>query len=806
MSNNKLCVVLLFIFTLSLSAQNIELSGTVFDAESNTALRFANIRIANTTNGTAANSEGKFILKLKKKIYLVIASYLGYKSDSISVNLVSQKNIEFHLQPISIQLSQITVLPGKNPALEIIKRAIDVKHGRQYNLNSYIADVYTKGWIKTKSDNVRGSGSGINVSVFGDKNDSTKMEISGIIENESISYFKKPDFHKEQIIAQKQSANFPSTINIVTGGRIIQNFYDDDVQFFNQPLISPLSDYALGYYYYYISDTLALDNTNVFKIYFAPISNSDPGFYGNIYITDKTFNLVKMVVHLNNAANPGGLLTKNTIFQQFADFNGIYMPIDYRLFADANYLGIAKFGFSLNTVMRNYKINPKIEDDFFNKAVVTVLPDADKKDSTYWQTTVPTPYTSEEKAAYKRIDSLESVPKTFWDRFSIMASKISINDNISVSGPLYIYNFNRVSGNALDFGLNFSNFLDKRLYSHLNFGYGFADKKLSASFNFKYLLGEYRTTSFLFEAFNTITDLFGESDNYNPLSSTLLSLITKNDFRDYFYKKGFSLSVKSEMFPVLKLGIGFINRNYESAINNSDFSLFHKSKTYRANPPIYETKINAFTTHFTFDFRNYIEDGYSRRRTWRGNILPIISGDFTFSNKSFLQSKLNFEMYRTSIYWRIPTFKTAVLQFNADGLYSNGAVPYQMMYALPGNINAGGKDFSFRTVGIGEVFGDRVAAINIEHNFNDELFRLLKIPYLKDMRLRFYLYLNAAWTDISDRSKSILHVPFKTFEHPFYELGFGIGQALLPITFEFTWKLNYRGQNNFVFGINTFAF
>ena len=74
------------------------------------------------------------------------------------------------------------------------------------------------------------------------------------------------------------------------------------------------------------------------------------------------------------------------------------------------------------------------------------------------------------------------------------------------------------------------------------------------------------------------------------------------------------------------------------------------------------------------------------------------------------------------------------------------------------------------------------------------------------MGLMFYLYLNAAWSDISAGSKSILPRTYKTFEHPFYEIGFGIGKELFPFTLEFTWKLNYRGQNNFVVGINTFAF
>ncbi len=806
MTNKKLCVLLFLIFTISLSAQNIRLSGTVFDAKSGKSLKFANISVTNTTMGTAANSEGRFILKLSKGKYTIIVSYIGYKSDSVSVDLVSDKVVDFHLQPIPIQLNEVTVIPGKNPALEIIKRAIEVKHDRERKLNSYIVDIYLKGWIKTKKAiNTRGNGYSV---PFGGS-DSVKLKITGIAENESISYFKKPDYHKEQIIARKQSANFPSTINIVTGGRMTQNFYDDKLQFFNQPILSPIADNALDYYYYYIADTLAQDNTNIFKIYFAPISKSDPGLYGNIFITDKTFNLVKLVVHLNKAANVGGLLTKSAIFQQFAKFNGIYMPIDYRLFGAMNYLGIAKFSFALNTVMQDYQINPKIKDDFFNKAVVTVLPGADKKDSAYWKSTVPTPYTAEEKAAYKRIDSLEAVPTTFWQRFSwfsLLSSAISINDKISVGSPLYIYNFNRVSGHAMNFRLSFQDYFDKRLDATFKFGYGFADKKFSTSFKSKYYLGNYRTTALSFDAYNTITELFGESDYYNVLTSTVLSWFTKYDFRDYFYKKGFKVSLKSEVSPVLKLGIGFINRTDYSAVNNSDFSLFHKSRTYRVNPSIYESKINAVTAHFTLDFRDYIEDGYSRRRIWRGNVLPIISGDFYFSNKSILNSKLNFEMYRTSIYWRIPTFKTAVLRLNIDGIYTNGSVPYQMMYALPGNINAGGKSFSFRTLGINEVFGDRVASINIIHNFNDELFRLLKIPYLKDMRLRFYLYLNAAWSNISSGSKSILPRTYKTFQHPFYELGFGIGQALLPIALEFTWKLNYRGQNNFVVGINAFVF
>jgi len=37
------------------------------------------------------------------------------------------------------------------------------------------------------------------------------------------------------------------------------------------------------------------------------------------------------------------------------------------------------------------------------------------------------------------------------------------------------------------------------------------------------------------------------------------------------------------------------------------------------------------------------------------------------------------------------------------------------------------------------------------------------------------------------------------------EAGFGIGQILIPMKMEFTWKLNHFGYNNFVFSLNTFV-
>jgi hypothetical protein len=106
---------------------------------------------------------------------------------------------------------------------------------------------------------------------------------------------------------------------------------------------------------------------------------------------------------------------------------------------------------------------------------------------------------------------------------------------------------------------------------------------------------------------------------------------------------------------------------------------------------------------------------------------------------------------------------------------------------------------------IGEIFGDDVTTLFLRHNFQDDLFKLSRIPIMSKLQLQLSTHLNIALSDVSEKSKLILPVNFAKFNKPFYELGFSIAHPLIPLSFEFTWKLNYFGKNNFVFGINSFA-
>ncbi len=785
-------------------SQEYFVRGSVKDASTNEALTYTNIRVAETTQGTSSNKKGEFEIKLKAGKYKLIASYIGYQSDTITININKDlQNINFNLKESKIVLPEIVVRPGENPALEIIRKAIVEKNKRNAKIKSYEFEAYSKGLLLTQDEVYAGSSS-LNIGLGADTSD---LKITGILENQSKGFFKSPDNYKEEIIARKQSSNFPPTLNIFTGGRIIQNFYENEIRFLGGDLPGPVSDDALDYYDYYIANTLAMDNATVYEIKMRTQSSTDPGFDGNIYITDKSYDLIKVDLQLNRAANTGGIFDTINVFQQFNNYgDSIYMPVDYRLLVKANYLNLAKFGFELNTILYDYKINPELKDNFFDKAIVTVLPSADDKDSTYWLSSQTIPNTLEETKAYIRIDSVSNIKRTFWDDFSFASTRLYFSNHFSTNGPLGFYHFNKVEGNAVGARMYLENIFNKRSNSFLKTSYGFSDKKFKYDFYTEYLFGDYRTYNISFNAFNNISILFDEPNNFLDFGATWLALLFKYEFRDYYYSNGFNLGLSGEVFPILTLNLNFQNKTDNNAGVNSNFSFFSKNKNYRNNPLIYETKINSFTAGFNLDFRNYIEDGLYRRRITSNNSYILLSGSVAFSDKKLLKSNLNFSTYKMTASGRLNSFKSTALGYEIFGMYNNGELPFQELHSLNGTIKIISQNYTFRTLDINEVVGDRVFSVNLEYYFRDEIFRFLKLPGIKNWDVQLNVFLNSAISLISGETKSILPSSINTFNHPFYEMGFGIGHALLPIKIDFAWKLNYRGNGNFVIALNTPTF
>ncbi len=106
-----LCVTIGF---NSLFAQNFSISGRV--RSENGPLAFANIVVKNSNNGVMANEQGKYnILNLKAGAYTLEASYIGYKSSTLNVQIISKSiEIDFDLEPSPV-LDEVVVTSTLRP-------------------------------------------------------------------------------------------------------------------------------------------------------------------------------------------------------------------------------------------------------------------------------------------------------------------------------------------------------------------------------------------------------------------------------------------------------------------------------------------------------------------------------------------------------------------------------------------------------------------------------------------------------------------------------------------------------------------
>jgi hypothetical protein len=822
MLNKYIIYGLLFLYTSTYS-QNIKLEGSVFDKFTGKCLGCAVIHSASSINGTFSNTEGCFGINLVSGENIFITSEIGYKSDTLIIDPHGESvRVQIFLEPSLNQHDEISITRQILSAEDIMIKGIKTKETENDSLTNYEFHAFNRCFIK-ENNNV-GIGSGNfrmdfdevkeSFKLISNLWDSTEMKINGLNEYVSRGFYEKPCNFREIIEAQRTHSSLPGSLASLMGTRRIQNLYCDELRFYDRPIPGPFSHDALKYYSFSLLDTLRMDSYRVFKIYFQPKDLNDPGLYGYIYISENGFCPIKIEAELNTAAFTGGSFEKVTVSQRFQPYiNNIYLPVDYRMTASSSYIGVVKIEYDFSSVMADYKINSSVPENFSGGAIFAVLPGAEKRDSSYWNNQQSIPMTPEELTAYEKIDSLKSAPKGFiYNAAKIFSAQYQLDDHYSVSGPFGIYQFNHVEGHTLFFTGAGRNLIDKKLDARITLSNGFSDKKLKESVSAIYYPGEERSFRVLFNGYNKLATLFSSSDPYSSLTSTILSLFSRHDFRNYFYTKGFDLGTEGELSHVVTFNAEYSNHTDNSAYTNTTFALLggkQSNFTSRSNStlldsvnvPIYEARLNTLSFGVNFDFRDFISENYLRRKVSNGSAFVSFGAGIMISDPKILKSSVGFISYDFNMLGEINTFNSASLGFKITGIYSDGPVPFQMQYALPGNISATGRSFTFRSVGVSNMFGDQTLTLNLEHNFREETARIIPIRFLKNLRLTTFF--NAAWKNMSDKSAAIMPVPFTTLRNPLFEAGFSIGYAAIPASIELAWRLNHIDRSAFRIGINT---
>lgn len=118
-------VILIFIASIDVYAQNIIVSGKILDAKNNEPLEFASVGIMGRPTGTIANANGEFdfhILNSFENDSLVV-SHVGYQSYRTKIKDIGKGTITIRLKPRPVFLNEVIIHEKNLTAREIVVKA-----------------------------------------------------------------------------------------------------------------------------------------------------------------------------------------------------------------------------------------------------------------------------------------------------------------------------------------------------------------------------------------------------------------------------------------------------------------------------------------------------------------------------------------------------------------------------------------------------------------------------------------------------------------------------------------------------------
>ncbi len=274
-------------FSSQLSAQT---TGEIKDEETKEVLAFVNIVYNEKNQGVTTNIDGKFFIPANANVRFLRISYVGYELKEIPFEKLSgKKSLSITLKKKTIDLNEVTVFPGENPAHRIIKKVIENRDKNNpekmtsFSYTSYnkmiftfnIDDLKPRDTLVSLADSLQISKDTTNKA----KPDSAYIRAKKFLDSqhlmitESVSErkFIFPDKNSEKVLATRISGlQNPSFAMLATQMQSF-SFYKELITLYEKVYLNPISKGSTKKYFFQIEDTTFSEKGDtVFVISFRP--------------------------------------------------------------------------------------------------------------------------------------------------------------------------------------------------------------------------------------------------------------------------------------------------------------------------------------------------------------------------------------------------------------------------------------------------------------------------------------------------------------------------------------------------------
>jgi hypothetical protein len=568
-------------------------------------LPFVNVYIQDTHIGTTSNENGRYKLDVgEQKEYQLVFQFLGYETRTIPV-VVTQNPTEANavLKESATQLDAVLIDAKEDPAYPIIRNAILHRKENLDKIEAFTADFYSKGiWsVKDMPKKIMGQ----EVGDFDGALDSTRTGIIYLSETVSKIAFKKPDYFKETIIASKVSGNDNGfSFNSAQDAQF--SFYKN-TENLNTPIVSPIATDALRYYNYELEGVFYEGNQLINKIKVIPKRPKDRTWSGSIYIVEDLWQIYGLNLTTTGEAIQVPMIKEITFKQNFSFNTSLqrWVKISQTIDFIFDFLGFKGNG-SFVAVYSNYNFKPVFKDKTFTNEVLSFLPEANKKDSLYWEQFRPVPLTKAEAFDYVKKDSIQTLRKskkyldsidTKNNAFKITAPILGYSYSntykkwsLSYNSPLLKTHFNTVQGWNLTPEISFLKWYDKNytkwVRAAVKANYGFSDQRVRFRVSIARKFNDTNKLTIVLTGGNKVQQ-FNASEPISPFINTLSSLFFERNYMKVYDLSYLQLSYRQILFNGVSLAAVLSYQDRSPLFNNTDYvTIPQKDRSYTSNNPL----------------------------------------------------------------------------------------------------------------------------------------------------------------------------------------------------------------------------
>jgi hypothetical protein len=804
-------IILMFLMSTVLmtgiKAQETKVTGKVTDAATGEPIPFVNIYYRNTTIGATSDLNGLFSLITNQPGDSIYASSIGYVTRKLPVKKGISQVINFEMTESSTTLAEVQVRPEERWIELLMRRVFKMK---EYNnpdqIEYYQCELYNKIQIDINNLNEKTKDRKIfkPFNFVFDNLDTNELNHNLFVpalltETLSDYYFRKsPKATREIIKASQISGIENKSITQYLGGLYLNiNIYDNYIKIFDKNFVSPLANFGLSTYEYFLEDTVLISGRSCYQIRFEPKRKQELTFYGTMWIQDTAFAVRQVDMRISGDANFNWIndlyisQTYDKIDDKYWVLTRDYAAADMNPFAGDLIKVLGIFGHRTSTYS-NYIFDQPKSDEFYTAANdVVIQNDAIKHNASWWDQNRPDSLSTTEKRIYNMVDSVKKVPvyKYYEKSVVLLATGYWVTGDFEI-GPVYKFlSFNAIEGARFRFGGRTSNNFSKKVMLEGHLAYGTKDQKFKYGLGMLYMVGKNPRRSIGLYYKNDMEQL-GQDPNAFSEDNFFASFFRRSPANKLTMVREYKTYYEHEWFTGFSNTIRFIRREV-FPLGDEKFIINDKGTTFIDNSLV-SNEIQLYTR---FAYREKYMYGEFERTTL-GTKYPVLELLYGYAIPSFPGSDAEYTRLQFKIrqWFNIANIGWSKYILEVGKIW--GTVPYPFLKIHEGNETFFYYPEAGNMVNYYEFISDRYASLSYTHHF-DGLF-LNHIPLMRKLKWREVVSGRAMWGTLTEANKnySVFPVNSGALNRPYYEAGVAIENIFRVFRIDAIWRLSHLNSPN----------